>query len=160
MKHLTWQCQINYFLKLWPSGWVCIFIRFGEMYHCISVSAMDALQWMGAVRMRVHTTDKNITIIHTTPVHQLTSWEDKSCVFCRKQIHLMFQPHTCLELFCLVNGAWSAQISLLIQTRTLFRLNGFLNGWILSAVWILILTAPIHYSLYQCLQKNLFWHKC
>ncbi len=39
---------------------------------------MDALQWMGAVRMRVQTADKNITIIHTTPVHQLTSWEDKS----------------------------------------------------------------------------------
>ncbi len=38
---------------------------------------MDALQWMGAVRMRVQTADKNITIIHTTPVHQLTSGEDK-----------------------------------------------------------------------------------
>ncbi len=35
---------------------------------------MDALQWMGAVRMRA---DKNITIIHSTPVHQLTSGEDK-----------------------------------------------------------------------------------
>ncbi len=55
-----------------PSGhvrrrWVCFFI---------SVSSMDALQWMGAVRMRVQTADKNITIIHITPVHQLTS-EDK-----------------------------------------------------------------------------------
>ncbi len=49
-----------------------------EKCHCISVSAMDALQWMGAVRMRVQTADKNITIIHTTPVHQLTSGEDKS----------------------------------------------------------------------------------
>ncbi len=39
---------------------------------------MDALQWMGAVRMRVQTADKNITIINTTPVHQLTSGEDKS----------------------------------------------------------------------------------
>ncbi len=36
---------------------------------------MDALQWMGAVRMRVQTADKNITIIHTTRVHQLMSWE-------------------------------------------------------------------------------------
>ncbi len=59
-------------------GWVCFFIRFVEMCLCISVSAMDALQWMGAVRMRVQTADKNITIIHTTPVHQLTSGEDKS----------------------------------------------------------------------------------
>ncbi len=36
-------------------------------------------QWMGAVRMRVQTADKNITIIHTTP--QLTSSEVKSCEF-------------------------------------------------------------------------------
>ncbi len=41
---------------------------------------MDALQWMGAVRKRVQTADKNITIIHTTPVHQLTS-----CVFVRNK---------------------------------------------------------------------------
>jgi len=33
---------------------------------------------MGAVRMRVQTADKNNTIIHTTPVHQLTSCEAKS----------------------------------------------------------------------------------
>ncbi len=58
-------------------GWVCFFIRFGEMCLCISVSAINALQWMGAVRMRVQTADKNITMIHTTPVHQLMSWEDK-----------------------------------------------------------------------------------
>ncbi len=36
-------------------------IKFGEMCYFITVSAMDALQWMGAVRMRA---DKNITIIH------------------------------------------------------------------------------------------------
>ncbi len=30
-------------------------------------------KWMGAVRIRVQTADKNITIIHTTPVHQLMS---------------------------------------------------------------------------------------
>ncbi len=47
---------------------------------------MDPLQWMGAVRMRVQTADKNITIIHTTPVHQLTSCEVKSYVY-KKQIH-------------------------------------------------------------------------
>ncbi len=46
---------------------------------------MDALQWMGAVRMRVQTADKNITIIHTTPVQQLTSCEVKSCVFVRNK---------------------------------------------------------------------------
>ena len=37
-------------------------------------SPMDALQWMGAIRMIA---DKNLTIIHSTPVHQWTSGEDK-----------------------------------------------------------------------------------
>ncbi len=30
-------------------------------------------QWMGAVRMRLQTADKNITIIHTTPVHNINA---------------------------------------------------------------------------------------
>ncbi len=43
---------------------------------------MDALQWMGAVRMRVQTADKNITMIHkVTPVHQLTSCDIKIFMF-------------------------------------------------------------------------------
>ncbi len=44
--------------------------RFGEIEHYITCSLMDPLQWMGAVRITVQTADKNITIIHTTPVHQ------------------------------------------------------------------------------------------
>jgi len=39
--------------------------QFGEMYHYITCSPMDPLQWMGAVRMKVQTADKNITIIYT-----------------------------------------------------------------------------------------------
>ncbi len=35
---------------------------------------------------------KNITIIHTTPVHQLTSCEAKNCVR-KKQIHLTLNYH-------------------------------------------------------------------
>ncbi len=31
---------------------------------------MDPLQWMGAIRMRVKTADKDITIIHTTQIRQ------------------------------------------------------------------------------------------
>ncbi len=50
---------------------------------------MDALQWMGAIRMRVQTADKNITIIHTTPVHQLMSYKAESCVFVRKWCGLL-----------------------------------------------------------------------
>ncbi len=35
---------------------------------------MDPLQWMGAVRMKVQTTDKNITIIHKTPLLNRHFW--------------------------------------------------------------------------------------
>ncbi len=135
---------------------------------------MDPLQWMGAVRMRVQTADKNITIIHTTLVHQLISCEAKSYVF---------------KLFSLGNSAWSVHFSHLIQTRDfslekavlwikyryilaksndlklknvilmdLFITNMQLltsqdiNWWtgvvwimmFLSTVWTLILMAPIH----------------
>ncbi len=42
---------------------------------------MDPLQWMDAA-------DKNITIVHATPVHQLMSCEEKHWVFAKtKQIH-------------------------------------------------------------------------
>ncbi len=36
--------------------------------------------------------DKNITIIHTTPVHQLTSGEDKRCVFVRNKSAFNLNP--------------------------------------------------------------------
>ncbi len=52
---------------------------------------------MGAVRMRVQTADKNVTIIHTTPVHHLMSWEDKSYMFVKKQIHqIVLTVNLCL----------------------------------------------------------------
>ncbi len=37
---------------------------------------MDALQWMGAVRMRGQTAGKNITLIHTTPSVNVL-WSEK-----------------------------------------------------------------------------------
>ncbi len=40
---------------------------------------MYSLQWMGAVRIRVQTADKNVTI----PAHQLSSSEEKICLFIR-----------------------------------------------------------------------------
>ncbi len=43
---------------------------------------MDLLQWMGAVRVRDQTADKdNPQVIHMTTVHQLTFYEVKSCMF-------------------------------------------------------------------------------
>uniref|UniRef100_A0A671RQH0 Protein dpy-30 homolog n=1 Tax=Sinocyclocheilus anshuiensis TaxID=1608454 RepID=A0A671RQH0_9TELE len=42
----------------------------------------DCLKGMVHPEMKMYSpADKNITIIHTTPVHQLTSCEVKSCVF-------------------------------------------------------------------------------
>ncbi len=38
------------------------------------------MHWMGTIRIRVQTADKNFTVIHTTPVHQLTFCEAESCV--------------------------------------------------------------------------------
>ncbi len=51
---------------------------------------MDPRQWMGAVRMRVQTADKNMTIIHINPRHSSPSInilckEVKSCVFVRNK---------------------------------------------------------------------------
>ncbi len=63
-------------LKMYsPSGHprrrgVCFFIRKDlEKFNITSLahSPVDPVQWMGAVRMRVQTADKNITIIHTSP---------------------------------------------------------------------------------------------
>ncbi len=53
---------------------------------------MDPLQWMGAVRMRVQTADhNNPQVIHSTPVHQLTSCEVKSCVSVKKKKRVKIQ---------------------------------------------------------------------
>ncbi len=85
------QCSIQFFMQCFvKSRNPCMLCfkkkkKIGEMQHSITRSPMDPLQWMGAVRMRVQTADKNIIIMHTTPVHQLMSWEDKSCVFVRNK---------------------------------------------------------------------------
>ncbi len=59
--------------------------RLVEMYYYIS-SSPDPLQWMGAVKMRVQTADKTITIIHMSPVHQLMSCDVESCMFVKKKL--------------------------------------------------------------------------
>ncbi len=50
---------------------------------------MDPLQWMGAVRMRVQTADKNITTIHTTPILELLACEVKNFMFVINQLFYM-----------------------------------------------------------------------
>ncbi len=83
---------------------------------------MDPLQWMGAVRMRVQTADKNITIIHTTPVHRLTSWEAKHCMFViNKSIKTFFCPQFIILLSPLKkpeSGEKYAQIKHHLKVKT------------------------------------------
>ncbi len=76
------------------------------MYHYITCSPVDPLQWMGAVRMRVQTAAKNITnitVIHTTPVYQLMYCEVKSCTFVRNKsivkglVHPKIKFSLCLQ---------------------------------------------------------------
>ncbi len=167
-----WKKRFSFSVHL-RSGWVCFFIRFVEMCLCISVSAMDALQWMGAVRMRVQTADKNITIIHTTPVHQLTSGEDKSSN--KSSIKTLLTSNHCLfraVLSCKRCLIWCRFLSWFrpehfftggsvimdyglswFITNTQLLSSQDVNWWtgvvwiivmFLSAVWTLILTAPIH----------------
>ncbi len=69
--------DVDEFVSSWEQIW----------RNSITCSLRKSLQWMGAIRMRVQTSDKNITVIHTTPVHQLTSCEVKSCMFVKKYIY-------------------------------------------------------------------------
>ncbi len=101
--------KIQFLLKCSPSGhprckWVCFFIvqqiwRNLSM-HYISCSPVDPLQCMGAFRMRVQTADKNITVVHKTPVHHLTSCKVKSCMFVRKKsIKMLLMSNKSFILF-------------------------------------------------------------
>ncbi len=78
---ISWNCPHP--LDCPRCWWVCFFISVSIRVLFIN----GCSQWMGAVRMRVQTSDKNITMIHTTPVHQLyILWSPKLRV-CKKQIH-------------------------------------------------------------------------
>ncbi len=106
---------------------------------------MYPLQWMGAVRMRVQTADKNITIIHTTPVHQLTSWEVKSCIFVRNKSIEAVSNYFCLKYESIdhnntssiekvvwsESGEKSAQIKHRLQSKTVQNSSKQICGWIL-----------------------------
>ncbi len=85
----------EYFTQKWKFAENVLNLRaFKDIQVCFSFwtdleKCSIPLQWMGAVRMRVQTADKNITILHTTPVHQLTCeilWSQKLRVY-KKQIH-------------------------------------------------------------------------
>ncbi len=101
---------------------------------------------MGTVRMRVKASDKNITIIqycnnpviHTTPVHQLTSCEAKICV-CEKQMLplITFLASSIHNTFSSEKDVWSesgekyAQIKHCLQVKTVQNRSKQICGWIL-----------------------------
>ncbi len=105
---------------------------------------------MGAVRMRVQTADKNITVIQHDP-HDCSPLERFWTVFACKQslICAYFYPDSDKMTFS------PEKIISFLQTGTHFLLQKTLMDWsgvdylwifvmFLSAVWTLILTAPIH----------------
>ncbi len=132
--------------------WVCFFIRFREMLQCITCSAMDALQWMGAVRMRVQTADKNITIIYITPVHQFTSWEDKMRVVRNKSIKPL-----CFWLKCesiIHNNSSSSEKVYLLLSLTSKSSHTFVSScfglfWLVNTAWSVQISLLIHRLLFH-----------
>ncbi len=78
---------------------------------------MDALQWMGAVRMRAQTADKNITIIRSTPVHQLmTLMKLMKMILTKIQVHNNNSSNE--KVFWSESGEKSAQIKQRLQAKT------------------------------------------
>ncbi len=90
---------------------------------------------MGAVRMRVQTADKNITIIHTTPVHQLTScdvtsWQvmflTSNCCFWQK-----YESSTHNTAFSSEKVVWSESGEKYVQIKHLYKWKQFkTNMWV------------------------------
>ncbi len=102
---------------------------------------------MGAVRMRVRTADKNITIIHT-PVHQLMPCEAKICVLVRNKsiIKMFLTSNHCFQLkykssihntafsskkSSYLNREKSAQIKHRLQAKTVQNSFKQICDWIL-----------------------------
>ncbi len=134
-------------------------------------SPINPLQWMGAVRMRVQTADKNISIIQTTPVHVLTSvnmcLRKKSIIetfFYFKPLFVVSLSSPSIILLSPVKKSSSLnqeknmhRSSTISKSKQICLYLQDVNWWTgvvwisviffifcLSAVWTLILTAPIH----------------
>ncbi len=123
---------------------------------------MDPLQWMGAVRMRVQTADKNITI-HTTPVHQLTSWEDKNCMFVRnKSIIKTFLTSNCcfwLKYKSTINNSTSSREKFISCCLSHQNPATYLFRSVLSCKWCLICAdfSPDSDQITFSLEEVLLW---
>ncbi len=98
---------------------------------------------MGAVRMRVQTADKNITIIHTTPVHQLMSSEDETNLSLRRFFtlnsgfngwrHPFTAEHPLVSKWCNATFLQTWWRNKLILISDSLRVSGFstnINFWV------------------------------
>ncbi len=59
--------------------------------------------------MSVQTADENMTIIHMTPVHQLTSYELKSCVYKTKIQNVNFKHYFLPKYESIIHNAFSSE---------------------------------------------------
>ncbi len=106
--------------------------------------------------MRVQTAEKNILIIHTTPVHQFMSCEANICVFTRKKciIKICFYFKQLLKYESAIYNIASSNEKVIlsesgenhgqIKSVQVKQSKKALNTCFLSTVWTLILTAPVH----------------
>ncbi len=92
---------------------------------------------MGAIKIRVQTADKNNSIIHTTPVHQLMPCEEKSCVFVQnKSIIKAFLTSNPCPLSSVHNIVFSDEKVISSESGekyaqiTIYKKNTILNKWV------------------------------
>ncbi len=98
------------------------FVSSSDLEKCVTASVSQQWKWMGAARMRVQTADKNITIIHKRK-HYYGLWT-----------RILVINVLMLDLSQLLSSPdvnwWTGVVWIIVM--------------FLSAVWTLILTAPIH----------------
>ncbi len=139
--------------------------RFGEMQQYITCSPMDPLKWMGAVRMRVQTADKNITTIHTTPVHQFKSCEAKNLFLQETNPSLRgfdFKPSLLTKISIIHNNASSSEkvnplLSSHIKTQQYICLEQVWTGFACKACLICADFSPDWDETPFSLEKAILW---
>ncbi len=115
---------------------------------------MYPLQWMGAVRMRVQTADKNITMIHTL--------KRKNLCVCKKQIHhkviaqVYSKPVTKsllvpIDFYNMEKVLWKSMGTRSWLKKLLFTSQDI--NWWTGVVWITCRLLWLFYQLFELL----FW---
>ncbi len=157
------------------------FVSSSDLEKCSITSLAHQWMWMGAVRMRVQTADKNITIIHkeSTPLQSISLWLVKwKAVFVRnkfiiKTLSLSLTSDHCFRLK--FTGAFSSKekmsrlkkesnlhkIKHRLQTKTVQNSSKQICWWILmwddKRRWTFSGgSLIIDYGLKSVLMKNLF----